>query len=233
VTLDIFQYGVSQPFGVPDSSWSGHHTGVDLLLPLATPVPAEGPGTVESVFVDRFGGNQVKIKYASGAEGWFAHLATIFVQPGQQVSPTTEIALSGDTGMVTGPHLHFELRDPGGTLVDPMLPQDRTFIGGLADPHANDCPAGQVRNVFGVCVVQGAGPHGQGTGNDPITGQPQTGLPDIPATIAKLNPLAGVPEAITAGVDALKTGAVKLGIAALVVGVVGVLAFGGVKKTLD
>ncbi len=216
---DIFSFPVTQLFGVPEpESPSGIHTGVDLGLPLGTPVPAEGAGVVESVFADPIGGNQVKVKYTSGAEGWFAHLQSIFVRPGEQVAPTTEIATSGATGLATGPHLHFEERDPMGNLIDPTTAQAHTYIGGLAAGHDNGCPAGTHPALFGCAP-------------DTVPGSLSPAPP--PGSSPAFDPLGGVSEAITHLGDELSSGAKQIAVAGVIIGAVAILGYSGLRRALD
>jgi murein DD-endopeptidase MepM/ murein hydrolase activator NlpD len=58
-------------------------------------------------------GNYVIIDHGSGWESQYAHCSTVYVTIGQSVSMGDKIALVGDTGEVTGPHLHFELKCDG------------------------------------------------------------------------------------------------------------------------
>ncbi len=221
---DIFEYPVTEPFGV-FGPFGEKHTGVDLGLPAGTPVPAEGSGTVESVFADAYGGKQVKIKYASGAEGWFAHLLSVFVQPGQHVDPNTEIALSGASGRVTGPHLHFEERDPWGTLIDPMTPQAHTYIGGIADsPPQKDNRGFIPKFELPVPTRKGSGYQTPEVKANVDAGKTTSGGAPINLDVAG---------AITGLGDAIGTGARTFAVAGVVIGVVLVLGYSGVKRTLD
>ena len=63
-------------------------------------------------------GYVIYIQHPGGRETRYGHLSKILVSAGQQVSQGQKIALSGNTGNSTGPHLHFELRI-NGTPVDP------------------------------------------------------------------------------------------------------------------
>ena len=107
---------VNGPLGTPyhqkGSSWSsGYHTGVDFVVPTGTPVKAAGPGVVYSAGWAGSYGNQVIIRHDDGMYSQYAHLAkTPLVKAGQKVSGGQQIGVSGATGNVTGPHLHFEIR---------------------------------------------------------------------------------------------------------------------------
>jgi len=103
----------------------GHpHNGVDVSLPEGSPVPAAMGGTV--IFAgwnDQGYGNLVIVQNGPWTT-YYGHLSAISVQVGQEVQRGEVIALSGNTGVSTGPHLHYEVRydgvpvppstDPGG-----------------------------------------------------------------------------------------------------------------------
>ncbi|WP_371574776.1 M23 family metallopeptidase [Streptomyces sp. NBC_01314] len=105
------------------SMWSsGYHTGVDFVAPTGTTLKAVGAGTVVSAGWGGAYGNQVVIKLADGYYAQYAHLSSISVSAGQSVSGGQQIGLSGATGNVTGPHLHFEIRTTPdyGSDIDPL-----------------------------------------------------------------------------------------------------------------
>ncbi|MFI7382301.1 peptidoglycan DD-metalloendopeptidase family protein [Streptomyces sp. NPDC049813] len=105
------------------SSWSsGYHTGTDFVVSTGTAVKAVGPGTVVSAGWDGSYGNEVVIKHADGDYSQYAHLSSLGVSAGQTVTAGQQIGLSGATGNVTGPHLHFEIRTTPdyGSDIDPV-----------------------------------------------------------------------------------------------------------------
>jgi len=222
----VENYGLSQTFGV-EGPFGGGHTGVDLLTPAGTPVPALGWGTIESVFSDTIGGQQVKVKYASGAVGWFAHLQEIYASIGERVDASTIIGKSGATGHVTGPHLHFEERDPSGQLVDPLSDYARSFVFDMlpsapttSDP---DCPNGWSKGIFGVCEPFNPGKAPTGPVDNVVKG----------ASDAIGGAVSGVPNAIAKVGDDLARGTKQLAIAGVIIGVVVVLGYSGVRQTLS
>lgn len=89
------------------------HEGIDLEADVGTPVHATGDGVVE--YVGRRGGygNVVVINNGFGYSTLFGHLSKPLVRDGQSVKRGQVIALSGDTGLSTGPHLHYEVRKNG------------------------------------------------------------------------------------------------------------------------
>ena len=98
-----------------------HHNGVDYACPPNTPVMAAAAGKVVTVAFDANGyGNYIIIDHGS-IKTLYGHLSRCIVRPGQVVTAGERIGLSGSTGAVTGPHLHFEVRKGFGraTATDP------------------------------------------------------------------------------------------------------------------
>ncbi|MFE6868249.1 peptidoglycan DD-metalloendopeptidase family protein [Kitasatospora sp. NPDC057692] len=110
-------------YGVAGSMWaSGHHTGADFVAATGTPLRAIANGTVVKAGNGGAYGNEVEIKLADGKYAQYAHLSSIGVKVGQAVTAGQQIGLSGATGNVTGPHLHFEVRTGSeyGSDIDPI-----------------------------------------------------------------------------------------------------------------
>ncbi len=95
------------------------HPGVDIAVPAHTYVRAAGAGTVAEVGDDPVYGVYVTLDHGQGYSSLYAHAAESFVSPGQQVRRGEVIALSGNTGRSTAPHLHFEILQ-NGAPVDPL-----------------------------------------------------------------------------------------------------------------
>ncbi|MPY56730.1 M23 family metallopeptidase [Streptomyces spongiae] len=122
-TLPVQGATVGTPYKTPGSMWSsGYHTGVDFVVPTGTSLKAVGAGTVVSAGWGGAYGNQVVIQLADGHYAQYGHLSSLSVSAGQSVSEGQEIGLSGATGNVTGPHLHFEIRTGPdyGSDIDPV-----------------------------------------------------------------------------------------------------------------
>ncbi|WP_055713994.1 M23 family metallopeptidase [Streptomyces torulosus] len=122
-TLPIEGATIGTAYKTAGSMWSsGYHTGVDFVAPTGTSLKAVGAGTVVSAGWGGAYGNQVVIKLADGYYAQYAHLSSIGVSAGQSVSGGQQIGLSGATGNVTGPHLHFEMRTTPdyGSDIDPL-----------------------------------------------------------------------------------------------------------------
>ncbi|MEV0183575.1 M23 family metallopeptidase [Streptomyces sp. NPDC050625] len=114
---------VSTGYKSGGSLWSsGSHTGIDFHASSGTTVHAVGSGTVVSTGWGGSYGNQIVIRMADGMYTQYGHLSSIGVSVGQKVVPGQQIGLSGATGNVTGPHLHFEARTTPeyGSDVDPV-----------------------------------------------------------------------------------------------------------------
>ncbi|MEU6356460.1 M23 family metallopeptidase [Streptomyces sp. NPDC047072] len=114
---------ISTGYKTGGSLWSsGSHTGVDFHAASGTSVHAVGRGTVVEAGWGGSYGNQIVIRMADGTYTQYGHLSSIGVSVGQSVTPGQQIGLSGATGNVTGPHLHFEARTTPeyGSDIDPV-----------------------------------------------------------------------------------------------------------------
>lgn len=93
------------------SRWGRPHEGIDLQAAIGTPVYAADEGQV--VYAGntvRGYGNMVVLKHADALMTVYAHNSVLLVKVGQHVSSGQRIALSGQSGHATGPHVHFEVR---------------------------------------------------------------------------------------------------------------------------
>ncbi len=95
------------------------HTGVDISAPRFTPIVAPKAGTVVNIFTGVKGGRQLKLRHNDGWLSGFAHLDDWNVLEGMEVPQGATIGFVGDSGQVTGPHLHYTLRDENNVYVDP------------------------------------------------------------------------------------------------------------------
>jgi len=109
----VKQYRVSSNFNPrrlnPVTGRIAPHKGVDFAIPIGTPVLAVGDGEV--VVAKRSGGagNYVAIRHGRQYMTRYMHLKKLLVKPGEKVKRGDRIALSGNTGRSTGPHLHYEI----------------------------------------------------------------------------------------------------------------------------
>jgi len=114
---------VSTAYKASSGLWSsGSHTGIDFHAASGTTVHAVGSGTVVEAGWGGAYGNNIVIKMNDGTYTQYGHLSSINVSVGQSVTPGQQIGLSGATGNVTGPHLHFEARTTPeyGSDIDPV-----------------------------------------------------------------------------------------------------------------
>lgn len=86
------------------------HRGIDLPMPEGTSVYPAAPGVVTFAGERSGYGNLVIVSHPNGYTTRYAHNSKILVEEGQEVTRETALAQSGNTGLSTGPHLHFEVR---------------------------------------------------------------------------------------------------------------------------
>ena len=113
---------LSSRFGrrkAPTRRASTYHKGVDWATPVGTAVMASCAGTVSKAGWGSGYGYVVYIDHADGRQTRYGHLSKVLVKQGQTVSQGQKIALSGNTGVSTGPHIHFEILI-NGSQVDPF-----------------------------------------------------------------------------------------------------------------
>lgn len=95
------------------------HRGIDIAVRIGTPIRAAGGGTVGGAGFDAQYGLFVLIDHPDGYQTMYGHASRLLVDTGQHIEAGQIIALSGNTGRSTAPHLHFERRR-GDQLVDPF-----------------------------------------------------------------------------------------------------------------
>ncbi len=103
----------------PKRGASTYHKGVDWATPVGTAIFASSGGTVAKAGWGSGYGYVVYINHADGRQTRYGHLSKVLVSAGQTVKQGEKIALSGNSGVSTGPHLHFEILI-NGSQVDPM-----------------------------------------------------------------------------------------------------------------
>lgn len=89
------------------------HNGTDFGVPVGTKVIAPADGVVDKATYSRSAGYYLVLRHRGSYSTVYMHLSKINVKPGQRVKMGSVIARSGNTGMSTGPHLHYELRRNG------------------------------------------------------------------------------------------------------------------------
>ena len=120
-------YALSATYGRGGGMWAHKHSGQDFAVPIGTKVKAAAAGVVVKAGPNGGGdgpayGNAIVVRHADRTYSQYAHLSRIQVTPGQQVAAGQQIALSGNTGNSSGPHLHFEIRTTPnyGSAVNPV-----------------------------------------------------------------------------------------------------------------
>ena len=118
---------VTQPFGCTSLElepfddlcpYHRKHTGIDLAAPIGTPVHAASYGTAYVGFDPSGAGEFVVVVSDAHVRVLYCHLSELRVGSGEAVAPGQVIGLVGDSGLATGPHLHFEV-DMDGIPIDP------------------------------------------------------------------------------------------------------------------
>ena len=105
------------------------HHGVDFAIPHGTEILAARDGKViKAQWIDIYG-LTVVLDHGNGVQSLYAHNQKLLIKPGDWVEQGQSIAISGDTGRSTGPHLHFEIR-LNGKAIDPLpyLPKKSSDI---------------------------------------------------------------------------------------------------------
>lgn len=121
---------ITSPFGRARSynqaPPSGFHAGTDFRGATGVPVAAAAAGRVALAKKLEVRGNAVVLDHGLGVYTLYGHMSEISVRPGQMVERGEVIGAVGQTGLVTGPHLHWEVRVQG-QAVDPLEWTERTF----------------------------------------------------------------------------------------------------------
>jgi len=126
--IPVSMVSLSSGFGLrtdPVNNYLSDHTGLDFQGPIGMPIYAAGNGKVISAGWDNAYGLTVKIEHYNGFHSKYAHASKVLVSEGQDIKIGEKIALIGNTGRSTGPHLHFEIIKSG----TPVNPKD--YLVGL------------------------------------------------------------------------------------------------------
>ncbi len=95
------------------------HEGIDVTAPMGTPIEAPAGGIIRSARWEAGYGHTVEIDHGYGIMTRFAHASRLLVRQGQRVARGEKIALVGNSGLATGPHLHYEVH-VNGRAVNPL-----------------------------------------------------------------------------------------------------------------
>ena len=123
---ELFIYPIrgrlTSPFGYRRDPFTGRrsfHSGIDLAAPVGTPIKVVMDGTISEMNFSRVFGNYVIVTHANGYQSLYGHVSKFKANRGQKVTQGTIIALVGNTGMSTGPHVHLSIYK-NGNLLDPL-----------------------------------------------------------------------------------------------------------------
>jgi murein DD-endopeptidase MepM/ murein hydrolase activator NlpD len=113
-----------------EAAQDGPHPGIDIAVAQDSYIRASGAGVVAEARADSIYGLFVLIEHGnSGYESMYGHASRLFVAPGDTVLQNQVIALSGNTGRSTAPHLHFEILQDGRPIDPFTLVQQRSGSG--------------------------------------------------------------------------------------------------------
>ena len=147
VVPPVSQAKISSDFGprtAPKAGASTNHGGVDYAVPVGTAVASSAPGRVSAVGNEPGGyGNYVTVTHPGGYQTTYAHLGDSKVKLGDSVAGGQIIALSGNSGNSTGPHLHFAVKQ-NGAVIDP-----NKFLSGAASNAKRGIGTQQVSGQIG------------------------------------------------------------------------------------
>lgn len=113
---------ITSPAGYRYSPITGareFHDGVDVSLPVGTPIHSPKDGVVTAVGNSASFGRFLRLEHANGYETFFAHLDDTTVAIGDNVYQGKHVAYSGNTGWSTAPHLHFSIFN-NQEFIDPL-----------------------------------------------------------------------------------------------------------------
>lgn len=129
---------ITNPYGKPNKRYlAGYHTGIDYGCRVGTRVKSIANGKVIQVFTSKAYGNVVVVRSKKDGKfyrNYYCHLSAAVAKKGQRVKEGEVIALSGNTGNSTGPHLHLETRvRPFGyrnNVANPFIDDPKAFYKG-------------------------------------------------------------------------------------------------------
>ncbi|MBE7019317.1 MAG: M23 family metallopeptidase [Ruminococcaceae bacterium] len=114
---------ITSPFGErinPLTNQPEQHTGIDIDISSDNQVKAAASGTVLKIGVDERFGNYIILSHDGNFSTCYAHLESVSVTEGMKITKKSPIGIAGESGTVTGPHLHFEIRK-GEKRMNPAL----------------------------------------------------------------------------------------------------------------
>ena len=190
---------MTSPFGMryhPILHYGRMHTGVDWAAPIGTPIYAAGNGVVIKADWDSGYGRRVEIQHPNGYVTTYNHMSGFGrgVVDGARVTQGQTVGYLGDTGLSTGPHLHYEVII-NGNFVDPMaikLPRTREFDGRMLAAFKRE------RDRIDQLMAESPSAPAMAAEKPPIT--PVSATADL-----QLNSTAGPPPALAPNPNAART----------------------------
>lgn len=131
----------------PVTGKKAFHNGTDVGTPIGTPLHAAHNGGVKRQSRDSISGNYVVLDHGLGIETVYCHLDSAGVVEGARVERKNTVGLSGNTGRVTGPHLHYIVRVHDKPIDAEKVGESPTRGGGLSEPPPPPPPAKPVEPV--------------------------------------------------------------------------------------
>src|SRR5438309_8707709 len=152
--------GMAMPANGPITSYYGYryhpilhftrfHAGIDIGAGWGSPIVAAGDGQVIGAGWSGGYGREVQIAHGGGLVSLYGHMSEIVAAPGSFVRQGQLIGYVGSSGLSTGPHLHFEVRQ-GGTPVNPLAVRFTT--GPVVDAHLADAVKARLKALLSVGV---------------------------------------------------------------------------------
>lgn len=105
-----------------------YHRGIDIAVPVGTPVLAVRKGRVVFAGERRGYGGTVIVEHDNGDRTMYGHNSLVRVTTGELVESGTVVAFSGNTGRSTGPHVHFEQIPSGRPVIETTEPEETTAL---------------------------------------------------------------------------------------------------------
>jgi hypothetical protein len=117
------------------------HSGIDLAMPEGTTLRSVADGVVDRVY-DGTGliGKGLSVQMSDGTRAIYGHMNEVKAHVGDKLHAGDIVGLSGNTGNSTGPHLHFSLKNPDGSVIDPTPIADK--LASISGDHVG--PIGKV-----------------------------------------------------------------------------------------
>jgi murein DD-endopeptidase MepM/ murein hydrolase activator NlpD len=127
------------------------HAGLDIGASWGSPIVAAADGEVVAAGWAGGYGREVRIAHGGGVVSLYGHMSQIAAQPGTYVRAGQVIGYVGSSGLSTGPHVHFEVRQ-GGQPVNPL--SVRFTSAPVVDTHLTDAVKARLKALLSIGVKQ-------------------------------------------------------------------------------